>query len=34
MGNCPTGYCQSVSIQFHEAGAPACGQSVTSQNGC
>jgi hypothetical protein len=34
MGNCPTGYCQSVATTFIEAGVPACGQSVTSQNGC
>jgi murein DD-endopeptidase MepM/ murein hydrolase activator NlpD len=32
MGHCPTGYCQSVSTSFVEAGIPACGQSVTSQN--
>jgi len=34
MGDCPTGYCQSVPIDFDEAGAPACGATVTSQNAC
>jgi hypothetical protein len=34
MGDCPTGYCQSVSIQFQEAGVPACGDTVTSADGC
>ena len=34
MGDCPTGYCQSVSIVFDEAGAPACGANVTSADGC
>ncbi|MHB1846125.1 MAG: M23 family metallopeptidase [Deltaproteobacteria bacterium] len=32
MGNCPTGYCQSVPSSFVEAGVPACGQSLTSAN--
>jgi murein DD-endopeptidase MepM/ murein hydrolase activator NlpD len=34
MGNCPTGYCQSVAIRFADGGAPACGERVTSQNAC
>lgn len=34
MGNCPTGYCQSIPIVFDEAGAPACGDYVTSKNAC
>jgi hypothetical protein len=34
MGDCPTGYCQSVPVSFEEAGVPACGARVTSQNGC
>jgi murein DD-endopeptidase MepM/ murein hydrolase activator NlpD len=34
MGDCPTGYCQSVPIVFDEAGAPACGATVTSKNAC
>jgi hypothetical protein len=34
MGNCPTGYCQSIAIQFQEAGVPACGDTVKSTNGC
>lgn len=32
MGNCPTGYCQSIPTTFVEAGVPVCGQAVTSQN--
>jgi len=28
MGSCPTGYCQSISISFQEAGIPACGAQV------
>ena len=32
MGNCPTGYCQSLPLDYAEAGAPKCGQKVTSQN--
>ncbi len=34
MGDCPTGYCQSVPIAFDEAGTPACGDDVTSSNAC
>lgn len=34
MGDCPSGYCQSVPIDFDEAGAPACGDNVTSRNAC
>jgi hypothetical protein len=34
MGNCPTGYCQSVSMKFQEAGIPACGAQVKSTDGC
>ncbi|MBV8756142.1 MAG: M23 family metallopeptidase [Deltaproteobacteria bacterium] len=34
MGDCPGGYCQSVPIDFDEAGAPACGDNVTSRNAC
>jgi hypothetical protein len=34
MGNCPTGYCQSIATSFAEAGVPACGDQVTSQNAC
>jgi murein DD-endopeptidase MepM/ murein hydrolase activator NlpD len=34
MEHCPTGFCQSVPIQLAEAGAPACGQHVSSHNAC
>ena len=34
MGNCPTGYCQSVPVSLSNAGVPACGAVVTSDNGC
>ena len=34
MGNCPTGYCQSVPVSLAGAGVPACGAAVTSDNGC
>jgi murein DD-endopeptidase MepM/ murein hydrolase activator NlpD len=34
MGSCPTGYCQSKSIQFAEAGVPKCGDRVESANLC
>jgi hypothetical protein len=34
MGDCPTGYCQSIAVQFADAKTPACGDRVTSQNGC
>jgi hypothetical protein len=32
MGNCPTGYCQSIPLSFAEAGVPTSGSRVTSQN--
>jgi hypothetical protein len=34
MFGCNIGYCQSVPIHFDEAGVPACGDKVTSQNNC
>ena len=34
MFGCNTGYCQSVPITFDDAGVPACGDRVTSQNAC
>lgn len=34
MGSCPTGYCQSKAIAFAEAGAPSCGDRVSSANTC
>jgi murein DD-endopeptidase MepM/ murein hydrolase activator NlpD len=34
MTGCSTGYCQSVPVSFDEAGVPACGDQVTSQNAC
>lgn len=34
MGSCPTSYCQSIVTAFADAGVPACGQTVTSQNAC
>ncbi|HJZ83543.1 MAG TPA: M23 family metallopeptidase [Polyangia bacterium] len=34
MGNCPTSYCQSIPVAFEEAGVPACGDDVRSQNAC
>jgi len=34
MSDCPTGYCQSKAIQFAEAGAPVCGDRVSSLNVC
>lgn len=34
MKTCPTGFCQSEPIDFGEARVPACGDHVTSANGC
>jgi murein DD-endopeptidase MepM/ murein hydrolase activator NlpD len=34
MESCPTGYCQSKAVQFAEAGAPVCGDRVSSANTC
>src|SRR5206468_10008931 len=34
MGNCPTGYCQSLAISFGGAGQPSCGDRLSSQNAC
>jgi hypothetical protein len=34
MGDCPSGYCQSIAISFAEAGVPACGDTVKSENAC
>ncbi len=34
MFGCPTGYCQSLPMTFDDAGIPACGARVTSQNAC
>jgi hypothetical protein len=34
MGNCPTGYCQSIAIAFAGNEKPACGNVETSDNSC
>ena len=34
MGNCPTGYCQSVAIAFAGNEKPACGNVEKSDNAC
>ncbi|HEY7954933.1 MAG TPA: M23 family metallopeptidase [Polyangia bacterium] len=34
MGDCATGFCASIPIRFADADVPACGDRVTSQNGC
>src|SRR6185503_8813695 len=34
MEGCADGFCASLPIQFAEAGAPACGDQVGSQNAC
>jgi murein DD-endopeptidase MepM/ murein hydrolase activator NlpD len=34
MAGCKDGYCQSLPLTFDEAGIPACGDQVMSQNHC
>jgi murein DD-endopeptidase MepM/ murein hydrolase activator NlpD len=34
MGNCPTGYCQSISVAFLGNQKPACGNVEKSDNAC
>ena len=34
MFGCPRGYCQSLPMTFDDAGIPACGAKVVSQNAC
>jgi murein DD-endopeptidase MepM/ murein hydrolase activator NlpD len=34
MAGCDEGYCQSLPLTFDEAGIPACGDQVMSQNRC
>jgi hypothetical protein len=34
MGDCPTGYCQSIAIAFAGNEKPACGNVETSDNAC
>jgi murein DD-endopeptidase MepM/ murein hydrolase activator NlpD len=34
MAGCDEGYCQSLPLTFDEAGIPACGDRVMSQNHC
>lgn len=34
MGDCPTGYCQSISVAFAQTQKPACGNVEKSDNAC
>lgn len=34
MFGCPQGYCQSLPMTFDDAGIPACGDKIASQNAC
>ena len=34
MFGCPAGYCQSLPLNFDDAGDPVCGSKAISQNAC